>query len=258
MARAADGEMKNFELISFASADELAQAVARAWLGEIEAANRVGKTHCVALSGGRIARKFFAAVADQARTRTVPFGRVQFFWADERCVPPEDPEFNFRLAKELLFGPLKITDAQIHRIHGEDSPEAAAKAASIEIVQIAPSNDAGQPVLDIIFLGMGEDGHVASLFPGESDVLILDKVIYRAVNNSPKPPSNRVTVGYTTITAAKQVWVLVSGAGKETALRESLFSEGRTPLARVAQFRTHTKIFSDFFAVLNTPEKSEK
>jgi 6-phosphogluconolactonase len=161
-------------------------------------------------------------------------------------VPSDDPESNFYLAKERLFGPLKIGDAQIHRIHGEDLPEAAAVAAATEISQIAPSNDAGEPVLDIIFLGMGEDGHVASLFPGESDVLILDKVIYRAVKNSPKPPLNRVTLGYTTITAAKQVWVLVSGDGKETALRESLSSKGRTPLARVAQFRTHTKIFNDF------------
>jgi 6-phosphogluconolactonase len=238
--------VKNFDLISFATADELARAVASAWLDEIEAANRAGKTHCVALSGGRIARKFFAAVADQARTRTVAFGRVQFFWADERCVPPDDSESNFHPAKELLFGLLKITDAQIHRIHGEDLPEAAAVAAATEISQIAPSNDAGQPVLDIIFLGMGEDGHVASLFPGESDVLILDKVIYRAVKNSPKPPPNRVTLGYTAIAAAKQVWVLVSGVGKEAALRESLSSKGRTPLAWVTQFRTRTKIFSDF------------
>jgi 6-phosphogluconolactonase len=238
--------MKNFDLISFATADELAQAVASAWLDEIEAANRAGKTHCVALSGGRIARKFFAAVTEQARTRAASFGRVHFFWADERCVPPDDPESNFYLAKKRLFGPLKIGDAQIHRIHGEDLPEAAAVAAATEISKIAPLNEASQPVLDIIFLGMGEDGHVASLFPGESDVLILDKVIYRAVKNSPKPPPNRVTLGYTTITAAKQVWVLVSGAGKETALRESLNSKGRTPLARVTQFRTRTKIFSDF------------
>jgi 6-phosphogluconolactonase len=247
--------MKNFELISFATADKLARAVASAWLDEIEAANRAVKMHCVALSGGRIARKFFASVAEQAKSRKIgdggtPFlpGNVHFFWADERCVPPDDPESNFHLAKELLFGPLKIGDAQIHRIRGEDLPAAAAKAASTEIVQIAPSNEAGQPVLDIIFLGMGEDGHVASLFSGEPDVLILDKVIYRAVKNSPKSPPNRVTLGYTTITLAKQVWVLVSGAGKETALCESLSSQGRTPLARVTQFRTRTKIFSDFSA----------
>ena len=148
--------------------------------------------------------------------------------------------------RKFLFAPLKIADAQIHRIRGEDSPEAAAKAASTEISQIAPVNETGQPVLDLIFLGMGEDGHVASLFPGEPDVLISDKAIYRAVKNSPKPPPNRVTLGYAAIAAAKQVWVLVSGTGKEAALRESLFSKGRTPLARVTQFRTRTKIFSDF------------
>ena len=161
-------------------------------------------------------------------------------------MPPGDKESNFRLAKELLFAPLKIPENQIHRIRGEDSPEAAAKAASTEISKIAPLNETGQPVLDLIFLGMGEDGHVASLFPGESNVLILDKVIYRAVNNSPKPPSNRVTLGYAVIAAARQVWVLVSGVGKEAALRESLFSKGHTPLARVTQFRTHTNFFSDF------------
>jgi 6-phosphogluconolactonase len=245
--------VKNFELISFATADELARAVAGAWLDEIAAANRAGKTHCVALSGGRIARKFFAAVVEQAKAQKIEDGdtpalpgNVHFFWTDERCVPPDDPESNFHLAQELLFGPLKIGDAQIHRIRGEDSPEAAAKAASTEISQIVPLNEACLPILDLIFLGMGEDGHVASLFPGEPDVLISDKSIYRAENNSPKPPPNRVTLGYAMITAARQVWVLASGAGKETALRESLFSKGRTPLARVTQFRTHTKIFSDF------------
>jgi 6-phosphogluconolactonase len=238
--------MKNFELIPFATADELAQAVASAWLDEIEAANRAGKTYCVALSGGRIAQKFFAAVAEQVRVRRVSFDRVHFFWADERYVPPDDPESNFHLAKELLLAPLKIAAAQIHRIRGEDSPEAAAKAASTEISKIAPLNETGQPVLDLIFLGMGEDGHVASLFPGEPDVSISDKAIYRAVKNSPKPPPNRVTLGYSVIAVARQVWVLVSGTGKEAALRESLFFKGRTPLAQVAQFRTHTKIFSDF------------
>jgi 6-phosphogluconolactonase len=245
--------VKNFELISFATAGKLAQAVARAWLDEIAAANRAGKRHCVALSGGRIAQKFFAAVVELVAVRNFGDGdtpslpaNVHFFWADERCVPPDDAESNFAIARKFLFAPLKITDAQIHRIRGEDSPEAAAKAASTEISKIAPLNENGQPVLDLIFLGVGEDGHVASLFPGEPDVLISDKAIYRAVKNSPKPPPNRITLGYTVITVARQVWVLVSGTGKEAALRESLFSKGRTPLARVTQFRTHTKIYSDF------------
>jgi 6-phosphogluconolactonase len=248
--------VKNFELISFASAGELAQAVASAWLDEIESVNRAGKLYCVALSGGRITQNFFAAVVEQAKaqkigdddTPSLP-SNVHFFWADERCVPPDDAESNFALARKFLFAPLKIADAQIHRIRGEDSPEVAAKAASTEISQIAPLNEAGQPVLDIIFLGMGEDGHVASLFPGEPDVLISDRAIFRAVENSPKPPPNRVTLSYAVIAAARQVWVLVSGTGKEAALRESLFSKGVRPLARVTQFRTRTKIFSDFLLV---------
>jgi 6-phosphogluconolactonase len=245
--------MKNLELISFANAGELAHAAASAWLDEIAAANRAGKRHCVALSGGRIAQKFFASVVEQAKARKIGDGdtpslpsNVHFFWADERCVPPDDAESNFAIARKFLFAPLKIADAQIHRIRGEDSPEAAAKAASIEISKIATVNENGQPVLELIFLGMGEDGHVASLFPGEPDVLILDKATYRAVKNSPKPPQNRVTLNYAAIAAARQVWVLVSGTGKEAALRESLISKGRTPLARVTQFRTRTKIFSDF------------
>ncbi len=242
---------QNFELLSFASTDELAQAVASAWLDEIESANRAGKMHCAALSGGRIARKFFSVVAEQDRVHAVSFGRVHFFWADERCVPPDDAESNFSITSKFLFAPLKIADTQIHRIHGEASPAAAAKAASSEISKIAPLNETGLPVLDIIFLGLGEDGHVASLFPGEPDVLISDRAIYRAVKNSPKPPSNRVTLGYSAIAAAKQVWVLVSGTGKEAALRESLIPQSRTPLSRVTQFRTCTKIFSDFLPVQN-------
>ena len=245
--------MKNFELITYVNADELARTTAGLWLEEIAAVNRAGKSYCVALSGGRIAQKFFVSVVEQARARkmgdsdtpSLP-SNVHFFWADERCVPPDDAESNFAIARKFLFAPLKIADAQIHRIRGEDSPEAAAKAASAEISKIAPVNENGQPVLDLIFLGMGEDGHVASLFPGEPDVLISDRAIYRAVKNSPKPPPNRVTLGYAVIAVAKQVWVLVSGTGKEAALRESLISKGRTPLARVTQFRTRAKIFSDF------------
>ncbi len=248
--------MNHFELISFATADELARTVAGKWLDEIEAANRAGKLHCVALSGGRIAQKFFVAVVELAKTRKIGDGstpsllaNVQFFWADERCVPPDDTESNFRLANELLFAPLKISESQIHRIRGELPPETAAAQAAAELRRFASSNANGQPVLDLIFLGMGEDGHVASLFPDEMEIAGSDKAVYRAVNNSPKPPPNRVTFGYAAIAAARQVWVLISGAGKEVALRESLYGGGCTPLGRVTKFRTQTTIFSDFLII---------
>jgi len=130
----------NAELFSFASADELARAVADAWLDEIAAVNRAGKSHCVALSGGRIAQKFFAAVVEQNQTRKVSFERVHFFWADERCVPPTAAESNFKMADGLLFQPLKISPAQIHRLRGELAPDAAVKIAEEEIRRFAPAD----------------------------------------------------------------------------------------------------------------------
>jgi 6-phosphogluconolactonase len=233
----------NFQLISFANADELALRVASLWLDEIESANRAGKSHCVALSGGRVAQKFFVSTTEQAKTRQTVFNNIHFFWGDERCVSPTDPESNFRLANELLFAPLKISENQIHRIHGEESPEAAVKIAEAEFRQFA-SVENGRPILDLIFLGMGEDGHVASLFPGKTDGT-NPKEIFCVVKNSPKPPPNRISLSYAAIATARQVWVLASGAGKEIALKESLNVEGRTPLARVIKARAQTKFFVD-------------
>jgi 6-phosphogluconolactonase len=118
------------------------------------------------------------------------------------------------------------------------------KIAEAELCRIAPKNQQQQPVLDLIFLGMGEDGHVASLFPN-ADAKIPDvSVPFLVVENSPKPPPTRISLSYKPIFAARNLWILVSGAGKESALRESLSPKGGTPLARVIQTRP-VKIFSD-------------
>src|SRR5438034_9485197 len=116
--------------------------------------------HTVALSGGRISQHFFTAVVEGARMGKISFANAHFFWADERCVPPDDAESNFRVARELLLAPLKIADDRIHRIRGEASPDFAAAEAEAEICRIAPLTDPGQPVLDRVCLGMGEDGTV--------------------------------------------------------------------------------------------------
>lgn len=236
--------MANYELLTFPNADALARAAAEAWLSEIAAASRAGKTHCVALSGGRIAQNFFAATVALAAVRKVSFDCVQFFWADERCVPPTDPDSNFKMAAELLLAPLKIIADKIHRLRGEDPPQVAVNIAQSELCRLAPQNQQSQPVLDLIFLGMGEDGHVASLFPN-ADAKILDiSVPFLVVENSPKPPPTRISLSYKTIFAAKNIWILISGAGKAAALRESLSSKGVTPLARVIHEHP-VKIFAD-------------
>jgi|SRR5579859_1005838 len=287
--------MKKFELNTFASADELASHVADVWLDEIEKTRRAGKPHCVALSGGRITQKFFVSVVALAKTRkmggggapSLP-GNVHFFWADERCVPPSDPESNFKMASELLFTPLNVPENQIHRIRGELSPDKAVEMATVEIRRVIsttpsspppppPEERAGerrstastsnppplapapsplergegvgsQPVLDLIFLGMGEDGHVASLFPNAPAEVVDYPGPFLFIASSPKPPPRRVSLSYAAIAAARQVWVLISGAGKAKALSESLDFPGKTPLARVIELRQKTLIFSQIEA----------
>ena len=111
--------MRNFELISFPSDDALVRAVADRWLAEFAAGTRADPTYGVALSGGRVARKLFAAVASQAQPGVILSKNVHFFWADERCVPPSDPESNFGVARKLLLDPLQIEPDRIHRIRGD-------------------------------------------------------------------------------------------------------------------------------------------
>jgi 6-phosphogluconolactonase len=239
----------NYELIPFADADQLARAAAAAWLDEIEAAHRAGQAHCVALSGGRIAQTFFAETAAQAAARKISFAGVHFFWADERCVPPTDPESNFKLANDLLFTPLQISENQIHRLRGELSPEEAVVMAEHELRQQASSQKNGQPVLDLILLGMGEDGHVASLFPNAT-AQVWDAVVpFLVIRNSPKPPPVRISLSFAAIVAAKKIWLLAAGAAKQTALRESLQSRDKTPLARVIHAHPPVKIFTDIPSV---------
>jgi 6-phosphogluconolactonase len=235
----------NFELISFTGPDELARAAAGAWLDEIESAAGSGDIHSVALSGGRITQKFFADAVEQAKARKTSFDHVHFFWADERCVPPTDADSNFKMANELLFAPLSIAEKHIHRLRGEMAPTEAVKMAESEINQIVTDRKNNQPALDLILLGMGEDGHVASLFPAATSAIVNATAPFLVIENSPKPPQTRISLSYANIFAAKKIWVLASGNGKAAALQESLDSKGQTPLARVIQAHPQIKIFSD-------------
>jgi len=208
-----------------------------------------GRPYSVALSGGRIAGGLFESTTRIARSgggKSAGMDSTHFFWGDERCVPPDDPESNFRLAQELLLGPLGIPGQNIHRVRGELPPDQGAREAAEEICEIAPLED-GQPVLDLIFLGVGENGHVASLFPEEPEEVRASKAVYRAIVTQAKPPPHRITLGYPAIAAARQVWVLASGSGKEEVVRQSLEPAGQTPLARVLQAREFSRIFTDLF-----------
>lgn len=231
------------QILRFAHAADLATRVASDWLERL--AQRGGvRPFSVALSGGRIAVPFFSSVVQQCPARESALNQVEFFWADERCLPPTDPESNFAGAKEHLLDPLSIRPEKIHRIQGEIDPSSAARQADAELRRVASSGPDGWPVLDLIFLGMGEDGHVASLFPEGLSEASRETAVYRAVVG-PKPPPHRVTMTYPVLTAAREVWVLASGTGKEGALRQSLVAGSRTPLGRVIASREQTVVYTD-------------
>jgi 6-phosphogluconolactonase len=226
--------MGKVDLVQFQSEETLAQAAAIEWLNCLPA---VGP-HFAAFSGGRIAEKFFDAIASQARECTSSLAHVDFFWADERCVPPDNPESNYALMRSRLLEPLKVPQARVHRIKGELGPELATQEASDEFARVV------RPVLDFVFLGMGEDGHIASIFP--SDPLNESpREYYRPLLSAPKPPPQRVTMAMHAMVAARNVWVLAVGSGKEEALGKSLAKRPGTPLGSLLQRREFTRVFTN-------------
>ena len=226
---------------AFADKAALTEHAAAQWLERL-AKRDTNTPFTVALSGGRIPRLLYESVVELARPSV--FDNVHFFWGDERVVPPTDDESNFKLADLGLFRPLRVPPGQVHRVQTERRETEAVQLATDELLQTAESQADGQPVIDLVFLGMGEDAHVASLFPGDTGAL-ESQAVYRAVTG-PKPPPRRITLGYPALAAAREVWVLASGDGKVDALRTSLAKGGNTPLARVFQSREHTEILTDF------------
>ena len=224
----------------FTTPEQVANAAADKWLERIVKAG--SSRQIVALSGGRISRVFFAAVAERVKKRSISLDALHFFWADERCVPPNHDDSNYLLAYDQLLGPAQVADSNMHRVRGEEPPEAAIRTVTDELLKVAVLNSSATPVFDVIFLGMGEDGHVASLFTPPTPE--TDSGIYVHVQ-SPKPPPDRITLTYPVIEAAKEVWVLASGAGKEIALCDSLSPDGKTPLAHVIRRRPLTRILTN-------------
>ncbi len=231
------------EIFRFASADALAIAAARRLVGLIGDALTSRTPFVIALSGGRIARPFYEAVVAESSRAGAIWKRVRFCFADERCVSPDHPDSNFAVAQRHLFTPLGLAPGQVLRLRGEIESAMAVVEAERALRQLAPVEN-GLPVLDLVWLGMGEDGHVASLFPNAGVEIVESRAVYRPVIG-PKPPPQRLTLTFAMLAAAREVWVLATGPGKGAALAESLRPDGQTPLARVLRARTHTTVFTD-------------
>jgi 6-phosphogluconolactonase len=236
--------MNRSELIPFPDTETLVQQVAGRWLDAVDAAAASGKPFHVALSGGRVAGRFMAAAHGLGTARGTRWDNVHFHWGDERCVPPDHADSNYKLAQSALLDPAGIDAARRHRLRGELPPEEAARLAEVELARVTGTVSGSVPVLDLVFLGMGEDGHVASLFPGATEA-VVNSTRWVIPVIGPKPPPQRLSLTFQVLAAAKEVWVLASGAGKEQALAESLRLGGSTPLAHLLSLRSHTRIMTD-------------
>ena len=236
--------MLQWQLNRFPSTEALVSETALRWLTHLDTVRRFRAITTVALAGGRVAGRLMEATAQAATDKGFSWEGIHFFWGDERCVPPTDPESNFLLASKAILEPCRIPAEQIHRIRGELAPLDAAESMGGVLGEFTEGDRRGFPMLDLVLLGMGEDGHVASLFPDTPDSLARANSVFVPVIG-PKPPPQRVSLTYGALTAAREVWVIASGLGKEDALEAALTTEHGNPLARLLRMRPHTKIFTD-------------
>jgi 6-phosphogluconolactonase len=178
----------------------------------------------VALSGGSTPKKLYSMLAEHPFRSLIEWKKIQFFFGDERCVLPNSEESNFRMANEALFSKIDIPDENIHRFLTEkDEPKVAAELMEAEISQIFGLESGEFPRFDLIFLGMGADGHTASLFP-ETEALKEDRRVVTE-NYVPKFETFRLTFTFPTINRARNIIFLIAGQDKAETLREVLEGE---------------------------------
>jgi 6-phosphogluconolactonase len=203
-----------------ATAERAAVEIARALQSARE---QRGVAH-LALSGGSTPARTYELLAGALED----WDGVEIWFADERCVGPEDEESNYRLAAETLLGGAGIDPARVHRMEGELGPDEGARRyaealqAGFASEQASPSSVPAFPVLDLIVLGIGPDGHVASLFPGAPTLDAGEEALCLGVHESPKPPPERITLSLAVLRAARRCLLLATGAGKADAIAAAL------------------------------------
>ncbi|MDP3910494.1 MAG: 6-phosphogluconolactonase [Gemmatimonadales bacterium] len=233
--------------------DALMHAAAELWVAAAATAIAASGRFTVALSGGATPQRLYRLLASDPYASGVDWSRVHAFWGDERCVAPDDPASNYRMAREALLAHVSIPAENIHRIRGEDEPAAAAAAyerqlrASFTTVDGPPRLSPGAR-FDLVLLGLGEDGHTASLFPGTATLREPARWV-RAVHpaavatarvsltHSVAVATARVSLTSTVINAAAEVAFLVSGRAKAAILRRVLdgpYQPDALPAQRIA------------------------
>jgi 6-phosphogluconolactonase len=233
-------------LTTCASAEAVAVRAAEEVARHLELAIAERGIGHVALSGGTTPARTYELLA----RRPQEWNGGEVWFADERCVPAEDEQSNYRLVASTLLRGLPIPPQRVHRMEGEAGPEEGARryAAALRehiTIDAAPNGGAALPVLDLIVLGIGPDGHVASLFPGAPALDAGDGAICVAVLDSPKPPPERISLSLATLRAARRCLLLATGAGKADAVAAMLAEPSREVPASLLRRERLTVIVDD-------------
>lgn len=176
----------------------------------------------IALSGGNTPKLLFETLAENYKEK-IKWEFINFFWVDERCVPPDNMDSNYGMTKRYLLDKINISGSNIHRIKGEDEPVNEVLRYSKEVAITVPM-ERGLPQFDLILLGLGIDGHTASIFPNQMQLLESEKIYETAVQ--PETKQERITLTGKVINNAKQVYFLVSGIDKALVLSRLLQDGG--------------------------------
>jgi 6-phosphogluconolactonase len=246
------------EVIVHRDAPLLAKAVAaRLVTGLVDAAAARG-TASVVLTGGGIGTAVLAELSAAPAADAVDWRHLDVWWGDERFVPGGDPERNETGAREALLDKVDVDPARVHPMPASDGPDgndpeaAADRYAAVLRAATRPEDHGAVPSFDILLLGIGPEGHVASLFPGMP--ALYDERPVVAVRGSPKPPPVRLTLTLPAIQAAREVWVLAAGQEKATAVRLALSGAGPVQVpAAGARGRQRTLFLLDHAAAAELP-----
>jgi 6-phosphogluconolactonase len=176
-----------------------------------------GRAH-LALSGGGTPERTYELLVDAVED----WGAVEIWFADERCVPPQDEQSNYRMAAQTLLDRLPSPAQAIHRMQGELGPQEGASRYADELRASFDTHELEVPALDLIVLGIGPDGHVASLFPGASTLAAEPHELCLSVHDSPKPPPERITLSLPVLRAAHRCLLLATGPSKADAVSAAM------------------------------------
>src|SRR5690349_9764760 len=214
----------------------------------------------VVLTGGRVAAKVLRAVKELPASDAIDWSHVDLWWGDERFLPAGDPDRNETQAREALLDALPLDPARVHAMPASDGPDgddakSAAARYARELAAAAKPGSSELPHFDVLMLGVGEDGHVASIFPEHP--VGYETGTVAAVHNSPKPPPNRITLTLPTIRTAEEVWLIAAGKDKAAPVGMAIAGAGpqQLPAAGAAGVEK-TLWLLDRAAAANVPPKA--